>query len=109
MKSTTRVLCLFAVLLYVGCSTAQPPKAAATEAPSVSSNDPAIPRCKSLYEQNCQSCHKLEDPKSHSTERWNKVMPIMASKAKIDMPTADSIMKYIMAARTVGITPTPMK
>ena len=113
MKYVVLVLSVASLLIVLStlnsCSSAQPPKIVQVLAPEVSSTDPDMPRCKLLFEQNCQRCHKLPQPIAYSTERWNKVMPIMAGKAKIDQATSDAIMKYVMAARTVGISPTPMK
>lgn len=51
---------------------------------------------KTLYEVNCQKCHGLKDPKKYTEEQWNKIVPPMAKKAKIDAQQEETIRKYVI-------------
>jgi len=38
----------------------------------------------------------------YSVEKWQRIMPAMARKAKIDAMTQDSIATFVLAARAEG-------
>ncbi len=48
-----------------------------------------------LYVENCGSCHKLKPVKNYTTERWAKIVPPMAKKAKIDSEKEAKILAYV--------------
>ena len=51
-----------------------------------------------IYNNNCDKCHKLFDPKKFSEEKLEKFVPIMAQKKKInlDKKQGDLILKYLI-------------
>jgi hypothetical protein len=56
------------------------------------------------YEENCQSCHALKDPKDYSDERIRMIVPAMAEKANnkagtvvVDSEEEVLIMQYMIA------------
>ena len=51
---------------------------------------------KLLYEENCGSCHGLKNPTAYNEEQWGKHVKRMAPKAKIDKPTEDLILQYVV-------------
>ncbi len=110
MSKLKITLCVLALSLAVGCSSSKSnEKIEFQNAPEVSSVDPSMTRCKQLFEQTCQHCHKLPLPAKYSREKWNKVMPIMAAKSKIDQMTSDSIFKYVQAAMPGELQAVPSK
>ena len=50
---------------------------------------------KNLYELNCVRCHKLYAPEKFTVARWNRIIPEMSQKAKIDADTEEKITKYL--------------
>jgi|GEM_PF-463007 len=48
-----------------------------------------------LYTARCASCHALNPVRNYSQEQWNKILPDMAKKAKIDAAQENMIMAYI--------------
>lgn len=48
-----------------------------------------------LYNENCGKCHKLPLISSHSEEKWHKIVPPMAKKAKLDATQESLIMSYV--------------
>ncbi len=51
---------------------------------------------KMLYENNCSKCHGLKSPTAYNEEQWGKHVKRMAPKAKIDKPTEDLILQYVV-------------
>jgi cytochrome c5 len=51
---------------------------------------------KTLYEENCSKCHGLKSPTAYNEEEWIKHVKRMAPKAKIDKPTEDLILQYVV-------------
>jgi cytochrome c5 len=56
----------------------------------------SLQKGKSLYEENCGSCHGLKSPTDYNEEQWGKHVKRMAPKAKIDKPTEDLILQYVV-------------
>jgi len=53
---------------------------------------------KKLYLTHCNSCHSMKAPFEYTAEQWNRILPIMSKKAKIDDATQASIRKYLLAS-----------
>ncbi|MFN5621006.1 MAG: hypothetical protein ACK478_06880 [Flavobacteriales bacterium] len=51
---------------------------------------------KTLYEDNCGKCHGLKSPSAYNEEQWGKHVKRMAPKARIDKPTEDLILQYVV-------------
>jgi cytochrome c5 len=51
---------------------------------------------KTLYEDNCGKCHGLKNPTAYNEEQWGKHVKRMAPKAKIDKPTEELILQYVV-------------
>jgi cytochrome c5 len=51
---------------------------------------------KLLYEEKCSNCHGLKNPASYNEEQWGKHVKRMAPKAKIDKPTEELILQYVV-------------
>jgi len=51
---------------------------------------------KLLYEENCSKCHGLKSPSAYNEEQWMKHVKRMAPKAKIDKPTEELILQYVV-------------
>lgn len=55
---------------------------------------------KTVYIQNCQTCHALKDPLSRNKEGWNKIVPIMVNKVnevktRIDAKGQSQLLAYL--------------
>jgi len=51
---------------------------------------------KMLYEEKCSNCHGLKNPTAYNEEQWGKHVKRMAPKAKIDKPTEELILQYVV-------------
>lgn len=50
----------------------------------------------SLYNENCGKCHKFKTIANYNEEQWNKIVPNMAAKAKLDLTQENKILKFVM-------------
>jgi hypothetical protein len=48
-----------------------------------------------MYKANCGNCHKLKKEMNYSKEEWNKILPRMAKKAKLNASQEQSISDYV--------------
>jgi mono/diheme cytochrome c family protein len=48
-----------------------------------------------LYTNNCGKCHDLPVISEHSIERWNKVLPPMIKKSKLDEAQGANVTAYV--------------
>ena len=56
----------------------------------------SLQKGKTLYEENCGKCHGLKSPSEYNEEQWGKHVKRMAPKARIDKPTEDLILQYVV-------------
>lgn len=51
---------------------------------------------KAIYESHCNKCHKYKVPESRDETKWDKVIPVMARKAKLDSAQENLVLKYVV-------------
>ena len=56
----------------------------------------SLQKGKTLYEDNCGKCHGLKSTTAYNEEQWGKHVKRMAPKAKIDKPTEELILQYVV-------------
>ncbi|HTN44702.1 MAG TPA: hypothetical protein VL098_00020 [Flavipsychrobacter sp.] len=52
---------------------------------------------KMLWEKSCDRCHKLYLPESRSQEKWDKILPRMVKRSKLNEDEAGKVRGYIMS------------
>ena len=52
-----------------------------------------------LYTNKCVTCHALIEPSSRDEERWRKIVPPMAKKAKLSAEEESMILNYVLTMR----------
>jgi len=50
-----------------------------------------------VWQSSCKKCHKLFEPDSRSVEKWERVLPRMSRKAKLDETDAGKVRAYLLA------------
>lgn len=97
------IKCIFIVLVLVGCSA---PFFIPTEQDialaSVNGKDTTLDELtkgRTVYVNNCGKCHALFKPTGFSEEKWKKIVPVMALKAKITEAEGDQVLKYMLVIR----------
>ena len=101
-------LCIFSFTLLAACSAKllAPTQAdvdrVATKYPGYSLAE--LNKGKTMYEQNCKSCHGLKNPTSRDENQWSAVVPKMVEKVnkkagttKIDNLSQQTLIKYLVA------------
>lgn len=81
------------IVMFTSCS----PKTTATTTvePAEKSLSADAQKGQALYNENCGKCHKLPLISSHSEEKWQKIVPPMAKKAKLDATQESLVMAYV--------------
>ena len=93
-------LVLISTILMVACSakiimpTQADVERANVKFPGISLSD--LNEGKIKFEQNCGSCHSLNESYHESEKGLRRIMPEMAQKAKIDAKAEDQILKYLI-------------
>ncbi len=52
---------------------------------------------KMLWESNCDRCHKLYLPESRTKEKWDRILPRMVKRSKLDSEQGGKVRGYIMS------------
>ncbi len=98
-KSITLVAC---ILILAACAskktTASLSDADATRAAAKypGASLASLQKGKLLYEEKCNTCHGLKNPTAYDEVQWGKHVKRMAPKAKIDKPTEELILQYVV-------------
>ncbi len=50
-----------------------------------------------VWQGNCGKCHKLFTPESRDVEKWEKVLPRMVKRSKLDDTAAGKVRAYLLA------------
>lgn len=99
-----KILGVLTILVFAGCAVhlMEPVDADAVRGgekfPGITLDE--LQHGKFLYERHCEQCHRLKKPASRKEDAWIKIMPKMALKSKIDAPTKDLILHYLITMST---------
>ena len=52
---------------------------------------------KTIYEANCQKCHKLKLPPTHTVDSWEGILPRMTKRAHLDDKQTSLVRAYILS------------
>ncbi len=52
---------------------------------------------KTIWQSHCNKCHKLHDGPDHTVAKWEKVLPVMTNKAKLNAEDAGKVRAYLIA------------
>ncbi|MSR82537.1 MAG: hypothetical protein EXS58_06370 [Candidatus Latescibacteria bacterium] len=58
-----------------------------------------IVAARQLYVARCAGCHNLVLPAAHDLEKWGKVLPKMALKAKLNECQQEEIWRYLQTSQ----------
>lgn len=51
---------------------------------------------KTIWQANCQKCHKLFEPESHTVAKWEGILQRMSKKAKLNDVDAGKVRAYVI-------------
>ena len=52
---------------------------------------------KTIFLGSCGKCHDLKEPETRTVEKWERVLPRMSQKAKLDDVQAGKVRAYVLA------------
>ena len=55
---------------------------------------------KVIWQASCDKCHKIFEPESHTVRQWEKILPDMTKRAKLDNIKAGKVRAYILSHAT---------
>ena len=55
---------------------------------------------KTIYLANCNKCHRYKVPPSRREAKWDKIIPKMAKKAKLDDAQEKLVLEYVVTMST---------
>jgi cytochrome c5 len=66
---------------------------------------------KALFQQTCNRCHQLKNPKSRDETKWNHIVPVMIKKLNakegrevIDSDQQEKILRYLVTMSSTSVT-----
>ena len=48
-----------------------------------------------VYARSCHKCHGLKNPANFTNEQWNKILPVMAKRAKLTQDEVGLVHTYV--------------
>lgn len=52
---------------------------------------------KTIFESKCNKCHGLKEPEHITVNKWERVLPRMSDKAKLDEAQSGKVRAYVLA------------
>ncbi len=106
MRRTLTIACLSAsVMILSHCSPKIPSTmltTATTSAEKVAEvkrnyTDVQMEEGRIVWQGSCGKCHKLFTPESRNVEKWEKILPRMVKRSKLDDTAAGKVRAYLLA------------
>jgi cytochrome c5 len=51
---------------------------------------------KEIFDDHCGKCHAYKNPQTKNQAQWERIIPPMAKKAKLDKTQEDLVLKYVV-------------
>lgn len=52
---------------------------------------------KTIFESSCKKCHGLKQPETRTVEKWERVLPRMSQRSKLNEKEAGKVRAYVLA------------
>lgn len=52
---------------------------------------------KTIFQGSCGKCHDLHQPETRTVEKWERILPRMSQKAKLEDEQAGKVRAYVLA------------
>ena len=62
---------------------------------------------RALFVQRCSGCHTLPGPGKHDATGWEKTMAAMSSRAHLDAPGHEAVLRYLIFTSEARKNPKP--
>ena len=78
-------------------SISSPAEAVAPTFDKTKYSDEVMELGKATWRASCGKCHKLYQPNTHSMEAWERILPRMSKKAKLDDRQAEAVRAFVLS------------
>ena len=95
MKYKVIALAILTVIIYSCASKSSVPTTEVKKATVATLLTPELAEGRSLYENNCATCHKLYDAQEFSAEEWKPIVARMQKKAHLEDFQGQKIYNYV--------------
>jgi cytochrome c5 len=100
MKKIYVILCVCCFGLLAACSkkllTPQKSDMARAEAVYPGTTLAELKKGKEIFDTYCGKCHPYKNPQTKTQAQWEKIIPPMAKKAKLDANQEKLVLKYVV-------------
>ncbi len=55
-----------------------------------------------IFQNNCEKCHKLKQPAEFTVKQWDKILPDMSGKAKLNKEDAGILRAWVVTNAKAG-------
>lgn len=52
---------------------------------------------KSIFQESCKKCHPLKEPETRTVDKWERILPRMSERSKLDAEQAGKVRAYVLA------------
>lgn len=88
-----------AILLFssIGCHRKAYPRKSDSNLIGVTGTltDSQLVQGEAIFRRSCRKCHRLHEPGEHDLAKWNRVLPSMVKKAKLDEMASAEVVGWI--------------
>ncbi len=60
-------------------------------------NEQQLEEGHTLWQNNCNKCHKLYEPSEYTVSRWENILPRMLKRAKLDDEQSGKVRAYVLS------------
>lgn len=102
MKKLITLVFISGTVLFTQCTPKKTATSGMTDAQKVADvkknfTDAQMQEGKTIWQGSCDKCHKLYEPESHSIDKWERVLPRMTKRAKLDDAQGAKVRAYLIA------------
>ncbi len=93
-----KICSLFGILIIGLVSCSKGTVSAVTETSPISNIEYNETVAANLYTNRCGTCHELQAREKYTAKQWERIVPDMAKKAKLDANQESMILKYVLTS-----------
>jgi Dihaem cytochrome c. len=102
MKKIITLIFLSTTVVFTQCTPKKAATAGMSDAEKVADvkknfTEAQMQEGKTIWQGSCDKCHKLYEPESRSIDKWERVLPRMTNRAKLDDAQGAKVRAYLIA------------
>jgi cytochrome c5 len=102
MKKLITLTFIAGTVLFAQCTPKKTATGSMTDAQKVADvkknfTEAQMEEGKTIWQGACDKCHKLFEPESRSVDKWERVLPRMTKRSKLDDAQSAKVRAYLIA------------